>query len=165
MLWVLCSVLYLRVAPQLAGCLLVITAEACPPCLIRVLRAVRAVQFAASKGGQFPAPQHSRGLSMLVAPEADANPAAKPDAADVKGTGVLLLGDAAHCFPPDLGKHSRPGWLRDSLVGWVCVFFSRGPCTVLGACYCGCPFLLLLSLCLPLLSFSLSLSCWPSLCS
>jgi 2-polyprenyl-6-methoxyphenol hydroxylase-like FAD-dependent oxidoreductase len=61
------------------------------------------LQFAASTGGQFPAPQHSKGLSLLVSPQSPPGSAA-PDAAAIKGTGVLLLGDAAHCFPPDLGE-------------------------------------------------------------
>jgi 2-polyprenyl-6-methoxyphenol hydroxylase-like FAD-dependent oxidoreductase len=61
------------------------------------------MQFAASTGGQFPAPQHSKGLSLLVSSEAPQGSPA-PDAAAIKGTGVLLLGDAAHCFPPDLGE-------------------------------------------------------------
>eukprot|EP00882_Tetradesmus_deserticola_P005981 GHRQ01006298.1.p1 GENE.GHRQ01006298.1~~GHRQ01006298.1.p1 ORF type:complete len:342 (+),score=172.70 GHRQ01006298.1:94-1026(+) len=60
-------------------------------------------KFAASRGGQFPAPQHSRGLSLLLSAESQQQPAA-PGAAAVKGSGVLLLGDAAHCFPPDLGQ-------------------------------------------------------------
>lgn len=60
-------------------------------------------KFAASHGGSFPAPQYSNGLTMALAP-AEANGASagqKP----LKGTGVVLIGDAAHCFPPDLGVY------------------------------------------------------------
>ncbi|KAF6249364.1 hypothetical protein COO60DRAFT_1706535 [Scenedesmus sp. NREL 46B-D3] len=48
-------------------------------------------KFAASRGGQFPAPQHSRGLSLLVSTEA-APGAAAPDAAAIKGTGGAAAG-------------------------------------------------------------------------
>jgi len=58
-------------------------------------------KFAASPGGSFPAPQYSNGLTMALAP-AEAN-GASAGQKRLKGTGVVLIGDAAHCFPPDLG--------------------------------------------------------------
>jgi kynurenine 3-monooxygenase len=47
-----------------------------------------AEEFATSKGGEFPAPQHARHLCRV----------------EKGGAGGVLLGDAAHAFPPDLGQ-------------------------------------------------------------
>ncbi|GBF90815.1 FAD-binding monooxygenase [Raphidocelis subcapitata] len=44
-------------------------------------------RFAASRGGAFPEPTHPDGAGAAV-----------------DGAAVLLLGDALHCFPPDLGQ-------------------------------------------------------------
>lgn len=68
-------------------------------------------KFAASQGGSFPAPQYSNGLTMALAAgdaaaggqQHDAAAAGGSTTSVLKGTGVALIGDAAHCFPPDLG--------------------------------------------------------------
>lgn len=68
-------------------------------------------KFAASQGGSFPAPQYSNGLTMALAAadaaaggqQHDGTAAGGSTASVLKGTGVALIGDAAHCFPPDLG--------------------------------------------------------------
>lgn len=54
-------------------------------------------RFAKSNGGTFPSPQFCSGLYY------------RPHAIDTKASettvaGVLLLGDAVHCFPPDIGQ-------------------------------------------------------------
>lgn len=51
-------------------------------------------RFAKSRGGVFPIPQFSTGLSYLL----------QPETSDQIRAGVLLLGDAIHCFPPDIGQ-------------------------------------------------------------
>jgi kynurenine 3-monooxygenase len=50
-------------------------------------------RFAKSEGGYFPIPQYCSGLYFLLPQE---------QASDT--TGVALLGDAIHCFPPDIGQ-------------------------------------------------------------
>jgi kynurenine 3-monooxygenase len=50
-------------------------------------------RFAKSEGGYFPIPQYCSGLYFLL-PQEQASDA----------TGVALLGDAIHCFPPDIGQ-------------------------------------------------------------
>lgn len=59
-------------------------------------------KFAESRGGSFPAPQYSNGLTMALDTQGPEQHAAGSSKA-LKGTGVALIGDAAHCFPPDLG--------------------------------------------------------------
>ncbi len=49
-------------------------------------------RFAKSEGGYFPIPQYCSGLHFLL----------KQQQADA--IGVVLLGDAIHCFPPDIGQ-------------------------------------------------------------
>lgn len=49
-------------------------------------------RFAKSEGGYFPIPQYCAGLHFLL----------KQQSADA--VGVVLLGDAIHCFPPDIGQ-------------------------------------------------------------
>jgi 2-polyprenyl-6-methoxyphenol hydroxylase-like FAD-dependent oxidoreductase len=50
-------------------------------------------RFAASEGGTFPIPQYcSRLYQIWGQPQAN------------QGTAVILLGDAVHCFPPDIGQ-------------------------------------------------------------
>lgn len=51
-------------------------------------------RFTFSKGGTFPIPQYCSGLTQLYG---KSHP-------DRTGTAVILLGDAAHCFPPDIGQ-------------------------------------------------------------
>lgn len=65
-------------------------------------------KFAASQGGSFPAPQYSDGLTMTLSAEAQQEQqqhaaAAAGSSKVLQGTGIALIGDAAHCFPPDLG--------------------------------------------------------------
>ncbi|MGB3190477.1 MAG: NAD(P)/FAD-dependent oxidoreductase [Limnoraphis sp.] len=48
-------------------------------------------RFAKSEGGFFPIPQYCSGLHWLVS-------------AKNYSSGVVLLGDAVHCFPPDIGQ-------------------------------------------------------------
>lgn len=65
-------------------------------------------KFAASTGGSFPAPQYSNGLTMALAADASGQQhvaAGSGSSSVLKGTGVVLIGDAAHCFPPDLGEY------------------------------------------------------------
>ena len=50
-------------------------------------------RFAASKGGTFPQPQYCEKLQQIWG---------QPQ--ENQGTGVILLGDAVHCFPPDIGQ-------------------------------------------------------------
>ncbi len=51
-------------------------------------------QFAKSDGGVFPVPQFSPRLHYLL----------KQQASEQISAGVVLLGDAIHCFPPDSGQ-------------------------------------------------------------
>lgn len=53
-------------------------------------------RFAESEGGTFPIPQFCSGLHYLLP--------CPPKPNDRSMSGVLLLGDAAHCFPPDIGQ-------------------------------------------------------------
>jgi 2-polyprenyl-6-methoxyphenol hydroxylase-like FAD-dependent oxidoreductase len=72
-------------------------------------------RYAASRGGTFPAPQYTTDLSWTPeqASESQQQQAqqqqqqgALPSSPGQKGSGtsVVLVGDAAHCFPPDLGQ-------------------------------------------------------------
>lgn len=68
--------------------------EAFPQLPIRqIVSPEEADRFTKSEGGYFPIPQYSSGLYYLLKPE---------QAGDA--TGVVLLGDAIHCFPPDIGQ-------------------------------------------------------------
>ncbi|NEQ87861.1 MAG: FAD-binding monooxygenase, partial [Moorea sp. SIO2I5] len=50
-------------------------------------------RFTSSEGGKFPIPQYCSGLYQIwINPE------------ESQGTAVILLGDAVHCFPPDIGQ-------------------------------------------------------------
>ena len=51
-------------------------------------------RFTFSKGGKFPIPQYCSGLTQLYG----------KSHSERTGTAVILLGDAAHCFPPDIGQ-------------------------------------------------------------
>ncbi len=50
-------------------------------------------RFTASEGGMFPLPQYCSGLYRIWG---------QPE--NNQGTAVILLGDAVHCFPPDIGQ-------------------------------------------------------------
>jgi len=50
-------------------------------------------RFTSSEGGKFPIPQYCTKFYEIFG---------KPE--DNKGTAVILLGDAVHCFPPDIGQ-------------------------------------------------------------
>ncbi len=50
-------------------------------------------RFTSSDGGKFPIPQYCSGLYQIWG---------QPQ--DDQGTAVVLLGDAVHCFPPDIGQ-------------------------------------------------------------
>lgn len=54
----------------------------------KIVSPQEADRFAKSEGGEFPQPQYCSGLHYLLD----------------NGAGVVLLGDAVHCFPPDIGQ-------------------------------------------------------------
>ena len=60
-------------------------------------------KYAASTGGTFPAPQYCTALTW-DAEELRAAAGAEAGKEEAGVSGVVLLGDAAHCFPPDLGQ-------------------------------------------------------------
>jgi 2-polyprenyl-6-methoxyphenol hydroxylase-like FAD-dependent oxidoreductase len=59
-----------------------------------------ASRFALSEGGEFPIPQYCSGLHILLRQTPANTGMRSPSAA----AGVVLLGDAIHCFPPDIGQ-------------------------------------------------------------
>ncbi|MDJ0799493.1 MAG: NAD(P)/FAD-dependent oxidoreductase [Calothrix sp. MO_167.B12] len=61
--------------------------------LEKILSPEEIARFTSSKGGKFPIPQYCEGLYKIWG---------KPE--NNQGTAVLLLGDAFHCFPPDIGQ-------------------------------------------------------------
>ena len=61
--------------------------------LEKIISPEEIARFTASDGGKFPIPQYCSGLYQICG---------KPQ--DNQGTAVILLGDAAHCFPPDIGQ-------------------------------------------------------------
>lgn len=56
-------------------------------------------RFAKSEGGYFPTPQYCSGLHFLLRHEQ-----AGKRLHDHSAAGIVLLGDAIHCFPPDIGQ-------------------------------------------------------------
>ena len=56
-----------------------------------------AEQFAKSEGGYFPIPQYCSRLHLLLKQR-------QVSGTDRSTNGVVLLGDAIHCFPPDIGQ-------------------------------------------------------------
>jgi 2-polyprenyl-6-methoxyphenol hydroxylase-like FAD-dependent oxidoreductase len=66
--------------------------------------------FADSEGGVFPAPQASDGVAYVVGGDggdggvAAAAAASSSSSSSSSASAVLLVGDAAHAFPPDLGQ-------------------------------------------------------------
>lgn len=66
--------------------------------LQQILHHEEVSRFADSEGGTFPAPQFCSGLHYLL-------PSVLDSAVKQNTTGgILLLGDAVHCFPPDIGQ-------------------------------------------------------------
>jgi kynurenine 3-monooxygenase len=63
----------------------------------QILSPQEAERFANSKGGYFPIPQYCCGLYFLLTPNQASDRCCCP-------VGVVLLGDAIHCFPPDIGQ-------------------------------------------------------------
>jgi kynurenine 3-monooxygenase len=57
----------------------------------QIISSEEAETFAKSQGGQFPIPQYCSGLYYLLNKEKS-------------NIGIVLLGDAIHCFPPDIGQ-------------------------------------------------------------
>jgi len=65
--------------------------------LQKIVPADEIERFIKSHGGAFPVPQFCAGLHYLLHhPD--------PAVSDGSVSGVLLLGDAVHCFPPDIGQ-------------------------------------------------------------
>ena len=61
--------------------------------LEKIISPEEIARFTSSDGGKFPIPQYCSGLYKVCG---------KPE--DNQGTAVILLGDATHCFPPDIGQ-------------------------------------------------------------
>lgn len=67
-------------------------------------------RFAESQGGRFPDPQYCPGLQWVMgSKQGSAGPKEDgEEAPQMKGlesaSGVVLVGDAIHAFPPDLGQ-------------------------------------------------------------
>jgi 2-polyprenyl-6-methoxyphenol hydroxylase-like FAD-dependent oxidoreductase len=81
------------------------------PAIICVLMLPQVMaRFAASRGGTFPAPQYTTHLSWTPDQASmdtkQRQQGAKPNKPEPMGSGtsVVLVGDAAHSFPPDLGQ-------------------------------------------------------------
>lgn len=58
----------------------------------KIISPTEVERFVASEGGAFPSPQYCPRLYFLLNPK------------DTKSSGIVLLGDAIHCFPPDIGQ-------------------------------------------------------------
>ena len=61
--------------------------------LEKIISPEEIARFTSSDGGKFPIPQYCSGLYQIWG---------KPE--ENQGTAVILLGDATHCFPPDIGQ-------------------------------------------------------------
>ncbi|BAY25947.1 hypothetical protein NIES2100_57570 [Calothrix sp. NIES-2100] len=61
--------------------------------LEKIISPEEIARFTSSEGGKFPIPQYCSGLYKIWG-----NPE------NGQGTAVILLGDAVHCFPPDIGQ-------------------------------------------------------------
>ena len=59
----------------------------------KIIASEEIARFASSKGGTFPQPQYCAKLQQIWG-QPPKN----------RGTAVILLGDAVHCFPPDIGQ-------------------------------------------------------------
>ena len=62
----------------------------------QIVSSEEANRFAKSEGGYFPTPQYCSGLHSLLGQ-------AKKEVCN-QSIGIVLLGDAIHCFPPDIGQ-------------------------------------------------------------
>lgn len=60
----------------------------------QIISIEEADRFAKSNGGVFPMPQFCPGLHYLL----------KQEPSETIQAGIVLLGDAIHCFPPDIGQ-------------------------------------------------------------
>ncbi|MBV9387867.1 MAG: FAD-dependent monooxygenase [Chroococcidiopsidaceae cyanobacterium CP_BM_ER_R8_30] len=66
--------------------------------IYQIVSPEEAARFAKSEGGYFPTPQYCSGLHFLLRQkQAGGNNQSS-------AIGVVLLGDAIHCFPPDIGQ-------------------------------------------------------------
>lgn len=65
----------------------------------QILSLDEAERFAKSEGGYFPTPQYCSGLYFVGQKQAS-----QEIGKSIGGGFVLLLGDAIHCFPPDIGQ-------------------------------------------------------------
>jgi len=72
--------------------------------LDQIISSEEIARFISSQGGQFPTPQYCSGLYQIFG---------QPE--NNQGTAVILLGDAAHCFPPDIGQGVNAA-LEDSYI-------------------------------------------------
>lgn len=61
--------------------------------LEKIIDSEEITRFTSSEGGKFPIPQYCAQFYQIFG-----------KLEDNKGTAVLLLGDAVHCFPPDIGQ-------------------------------------------------------------
>lgn len=73
--------------------------------LQHIVSSEEADRFAHSDGGAFPIPQSCSGLQYLLPHSGDAFlDAVDAESSETTTSGVVLLGDAVHCFPPDIGQ-------------------------------------------------------------
>lgn len=61
--------------------------------LEKIIDSEEVARFVSSQGGSFPLPQYCSGLYRIHG-----------QSQNNQGTAAILLGDAAHCFPPDIGQ-------------------------------------------------------------
>lgn len=61
--------------------------------LKKIVSSEEITRFTASEGGTFPIPQFCAGLVQIYGQQPES-----------QATAVILLGDAVHCFPPDIGQ-------------------------------------------------------------
>lgn len=73
--------------------------------LQHIVSSEEAERFAHSDGGAFPIPQSCSGLQYLLPHSGDPSlDAVDAESIETTTSGVVLLGDAVHCFPPDIGQ-------------------------------------------------------------
>lgn len=84
--------------------------------LQQIISPEEADRFAKSDGGAFPIPQSCAGLHYLLPhPTGSELSPASTALSQTPASGVLLLGDAVHCFPPDIGQGVNAA-LEDAVV-------------------------------------------------